>query len=93
MRGRRVKWVAAWGRVWEARQRVVRSGPCACLGGPPQRCAGAGASSGGLLGHLGAKRDQRLPPEVIGALRSPPQCHDGGWSRLVVAIRLVKKWD
>lgn len=43
---------------------------------------GAMRRRGGFLwgppGTPGAKRDQRLPPEVIGALRSPPQCHDGG---------------
>lgn len=92
MRGRRVKWVAAWGRVGgEAATGAER--PVGVSGWPTAAMRRRGGILWGPPGHLGAKRDQRLPPEVIGALRSPPQCHDGGWSCLVIAIRLVKKWD
>lgn len=46
--------------------------PAGVYGWSTQRCDGAGAPSEDPLRHLGAKRDQRLPPEVIGALRPQP---------------------
>lgn len=72
MRRRRVKWVGGL-RDCGARMRVGGvEWPAGVSGWSTQRCAGAGALSGDPLRHLGAKRDQRLPPEVIGAQRPHP---------------------